>query len=140
MNYFWTAMSSYDDKFTGLTDKDTTPATLRAAAKVLEEKAKELDKPAKTTRQTNAINYAYDKGLGLISIKNGKQIALRGIDFGDDAGTPISYKEWTETEILSTSTVFCPSEGWNAPSTTATLAVYKDEYGDWEPAVVYPES
>lgn len=85
------------DYFAGIAgirkDEEATPESLRSAAKVLEEKANELDKPKVTPRQQKFMDNKYSldgvwlnqdntRGYWLISGQHNKKMISSSHDFG----------------------------------------------------------
>lgn len=113
-----------------------TPEGLRAAAKLLEDKAKELEKPKLTLNQQVTLDYVKNVR------KEGKSVRL--VKFGDafgettyqvinSDGSKASWDSGTDKcKIVHTFSQFITGIGF------VSFKVYYGEYNDLEVAVSYP--
>lgn len=133
----WYALTTYDDKFKGMGDKEITPDNLRAAAKVLEDKAKELEKPKLTGRQLEYVNYAKsvedsDGYVCLASFKKSADGSCTYTRIDKDTGEKVKFTNEEKCTLLHQSFV-------NTDRCHLWFAIFKDEYGDHRTAMMYPD-
>lgn len=126
----------FEDDLTEAKGKDVTPESLRSAAKVLEDKAKELEKPKRTPYQEAVLKYADERDLHLYSFNNvGMVREVKGLEYKDTAGEFYKLDDYIKTERL-----FGASRIQQHGMSTYTihLSVIKNEYDDWVVVVEYP--
>jgi len=109
--------------------EEATPESLRAAAKILEEKAKELDKPKVTPQQKAAFDWADKHGTKVrkFDFKNKK---LTTMELSAKGNVSESYSFNVEKHV-SFNDLYDGSQ-W------ITLRTYVDDCGDLETCVQYP--
>lgn len=111
----------------GKTNQEATPESLRAAAKVLEDKAKELEEPKLTVRQRNFIEGRYsdicDKAI--IKSNDGSRGWFVGYGFVTEASIKESIKDAQEGWSLSD----CEKKSFTIETKFGNLPVLTDHFG-----------
>lgn len=125
MFYTWSSITDAIKK-----EEEPTPESLRAAAKVLEEKAKELEKPSITGEQQAAIDYA-----------NAYSASLVDLDLsGDKYRFVDKYRNFGELDGETYSFTFIGTKYVMHNDYFVKLAVLIDYDNMLETFVVYPKS
>ena len=114
-------------------DVQPTAEGLRAAAKVLEGKAKELDKPKFTQEQTDVINLARRTKFKVYDFKGSKHTRIN-----TDAGNDLGKSAWLDTyfevrDLLMTKDYYSRGQYY-------TTKIFKDDDDEVIVGLVWPKS